>query len=575
MLVYGDAVRRQPAGEKLALLRERLLDISKAAPGLHRHAGLVAALIEAGELAQGLADAHDNAAAEAAMALVHALAACCALSWDSDFERSGTGCERELDRLDPLLPPEPIAVRQAEGYAFYALYPESYLEAARALAAPGWQVFGVRSIGTSLAGMVAAGLGAGLPRTLRPSGHPFARQVRADAAQIELGAAGHAVVDEGPGLSGSSMAAVAQWLLSAGVPHERLHFFTSHANGPGPKANAATLAVWQQARVHAASFERTILHARRPAHRLESWVAALVGPLQAPLQDISGGRWRGLQPRPAGPAPPVQAAHERRKLLAFADSGRWLVKFAGLGREGERKFARAQALAVAGFSPQPAGLCHGFIVERWREDLAPLPTPLAGDLRARLVERIADYLAFRAASFPAHEASGASLQQLCEMGRHNTEEALGPAPAAAWACWGQALGRLAPSIHRVESDSRMHAWEWLAGGDCILKTDAIDHHAGHDLVGCQDIAWDIAGAAIEFALSRREEERLVERIESLTGRPVQPELLQLMHACYAAFQLGCWQLAAELAGEDAAALRNKATAYEAPLRQALASAPAG
>jgi hypothetical protein len=123
----------------------------------------------------------------------------------------------------------------------------------------------------------------------------------------------------------------------------------------------------------------------------------------------------------------------------------------------------------------------------------------------------------------------------------------------------------------------MHAWEWLAGGDCILKTDGIDHHAGHDLVGCQDIAWDIAGAAIEFVLSRREEERLVERICALTRRPVQPELLQLMHACYAAFQLGCWHLAAELAGhtgEDAGSLRSQVAAYEGPLRQALASAPA-
>jgi hypothetical protein len=35
-----------------------------------------------------------------------------------------------------------------------------------------------------------------------------------------------------------------------------------------------------------------------------------------------------------------------------------------------------------------------------------------------------------------------------------------------------------------------------------LKTDALHHHAGHDLVGCQDVAWDIVGVTVELGLSQ-------------------------------------------------------------------------
>ena len=62
------------------------------------------------------------------------------------------------------------------------------------------------------------------------------------------------------------------------------------------------------------------------------------------------------------------------------------------------------------------------------------------------------------------------------------------------------------AVRRVETDNRLHAWEWLHTPDGrLLKTDALDHHAGHDLIGCQDITWDIAGATVELDLSDRSE----------------------------------------------------------------------
>ena len=576
MFVYADSVRRAAATQRLAALREALQRTAMLPCGLQAHGQRVTALIEAGELAQGLADANADAAADAAMALVRSLARCCARSWDSGFEDDALPLPgQELAECAALLPPAlSVEIKRPEGYAFYALYPECYLEAAHGLALPSssWQVLGLRSIGTSLSAMVAAGLGAGQPLTLRPRGHPFARRVTADPARIDRRAGRYAVVDEGPGLSGSSMAAVAQWLGEAGVAHEQVHFFAGHANGPGPEASDAVRAVWRQVSVHVADFDRSILHARRPVHRLQNWVECLVGPLRAPLEDISAGRWRRLQPWTGADAPPVHPLRERRKFLALSDSGRWLVKFAGLGAEGARKLARARLLAAAGFSPQPAGLCHGFLVERWRDDLVPLSAPLAASLRAGLIERAGDYLGFRGRTFASDPSSGASLERLWEMGRVNTEASLGPAAASAWDRWQPQLAALESLRAPVETDNRMHLWEWLAGGDRILKTDALDHHAGHDPIGCQDIAWDLAGAAVEFDLSSTELDQLVGRCAAGCGRTPHPGLLNLMRLCYLAFELGRCEEAAALCGpgDDRARMQVQAQRYQAALGQQLA-----
>lgn len=544
MLVYGDLTRSSTTGEVLARLRDDLARAWALGPGLARHVRLTAALIEAGRLAQALADArfdldggHDRPSAQVqrALALVQVLAAGCAISWRSGFDRCGLPPHGAFDRLAAGWPDEALDLREPEGYAFYALYPESYLEAAQRLHLKSPQVIGIRSIGTSLGAMVAAQLGGRSLLTLRPSGHPFARSISARERLVDPGADGFVIVDEGPGLSGSSMAAVAQWLGRAGVRAERLHFMVSHGHGAGPQASESTREIWRRAQVHVADADRTVLHARLPAHRLQSWVEALVGPLHAPLRDISGGRWVGLQVHAAGDEPPVHPARERRKFLATSDSGRWLVKFIGLGHEGERKFARAQALAAAGFSPKPEGLCHGYIVERWRDDLAPLPPPwrMAGDVRARLVDRMGDYLGFRARRFASPCTPGASVRGLWEMARHNTEAAFGPALALAWDAWLPALDTLQGLLRPVETDNRMHPWEWLAGEGTFLKTDAVDHHAGHELVGCQDIAWDIAGAAVEYQLSADELRRLIARC----GHVPAPVALRFMRRCYLAFEL--------------------------------------
>jgi hypothetical protein len=53
----------------------------------------------------------------------------------------------------------------------------------------------------------------------------------------------------------------------------------------------------------------------------------------------------------------------------------------------------------------------------------------------------------------------------------------------------------------VELDGRMLPHEWLITEAGYKKTDALDHHDDHFFPGAQDIAWDLAGAAVEFRMS--------------------------------------------------------------------------
>ena len=588
MLVYGDAARQVSATEQLARVRDA---VDRAAPlpaGLQRHGCIVEALIEAGKLAQGLADREFRDAGEvdraspqeeAALALTMAIAGRCAASWTSRFADVEMSLTTEIECCGALLQAGEIEVKEPEGYAYYLLYPECYFAAAQRLRRQRWQVLGVRSIGSSLACMVASGLAAERPITLRPVGPPFARTVAADPGRIERTATAYALVDEGPGLSGSSLAAVARWLLDAGVAEDRIHLFVAHRHGPGPEANAGIRSLWQRAaaaaRVHVATFDDLILHAAAAEHRLDTWVASLVGPLQAPLREIGGGAWRDLQAHPGVDPAPVQQWQERRKFLADAGDRRWLVKFNGLGATGLRKLALAQSLGDAGFTPRPLGSRHGFIVERWCDDAVPLAVPVPANARDALLERIAAYLAFRSCSFGVPADAGASIAVLAAMARQNSTEALGPASTAPWDRWAPCLALLADGVRRIATDNRMHAWEWLvASSGVIVKTDAIDHHAGHDLVGCQDVAWDVAGAAAEFDLSESEEQRLAERVGVLAGAPVLQPLARFLRACYPAFQLGYYDGAARSASNETEALRLRAARerYADRLRRVLASA---
>ncbi len=272
------------------------------------------------------------------------------------------------------------------------------------------------------------------------------------------------------------------------------------------------------------------------------------------LEDLSGGAWRGCLGLRREQWPPAHRQQERRKFRLDTGGRRFLVKFAGLGRHGRDKLARARALHEAGFGPEPIGYRRGFLVERWIDGARPLD-PLACD-RSALLRRVAAYLGFRARRFPAPTDSGASLPALAEMLCHNAGEALGQDAGQAFSRFAQAAAHLEHRIRRVETDNRLHRWEWLVDRDgTLLKTDTLDHCAAHDLVGCQDIAWDIAGATIELDLDPDEEAELQARVGQEAGCPVDPDLLRFLAPCYAAFQLGSWSMARAADGDPDEAVR--------------------
>lgn len=522
-------------------------------PGLARHAAIVGALIEAGGLAQGLADAAFEAGgcdgldpvSGLALDATGAFADAAVRSWTGGF-RCGVGTPPALRALLEQPLPDRVTVSTCEGYAFYGVYPELYLEAARSAFERPPRVIGVRSIGTSLAAVVSAAAGASGPISVRPVGDPFDRELRLSeglrAAMLAPAEGGYAVVDEGPGLSGSSFDAVGRTLTSGGVDPAAVIYMPSHGGEPGAAAPPERRERWRAARRVHAPFEAVI------EPRLKDWAEPLTGKVRS-IESLSGGAWRSGRTDAAGAWP----EQERRKFRVRAERGDFLLKFAGLGIEGQTKLERARRLAEAGFTPEPLGLAHGFLVERWAPG-QPLD-PGAASAPA-MVPRLAAYLGFRA-RLPVEGLDGADPGALRAMIRRNLG-AVGLQDVGERAC---AVPFTAADVRPMAIDGRLHLWEWVQAGDGrLIKTDALDHCQAHDLIGAQDLAWDVAGAGVEFGLSPAALERLRLGVEQAAGRRVEPRLVSVMTAAYLAFQIGYWRMAAE--GAEGARALHRAHRYE-------------
>jgi hypothetical protein len=541
MLVYGDHCERADPKQRAREIGRRIERIQSMPAGLQRHSLLLTATVEAGRLLQAIADAAfaqeqrdcRTPSVDRLSASLMQMARALCRSWDSGFED-----------LPPLAAieagadwPAESELRVPEGFAYYGVYPEAYAEAARRLKLAGPPcVIGIRSIGTTLGAIVAAALDAPAPVTVRPFGDAFDRKIALDEAlerELLEHDAHYVIVDEGPGQSGSSFGAVADWLAERGVPGERIAAIPSHAGEPGPAATQARRTWWRSVQRQVGDF------GDRWPMLIGRWSSTVIGPLEEASRDIGGGAWRQRRFAREEEWPAVVPAWERRKFLARAGGKAFVAKFAGLGRSAEEKLAIARTLHCEGLIPEPLGLANGFMIERWCDDAVLLVDD------EQPVGELARYIATRARLLPAASSSGASVCELLVMARRNVSLEFGDDGAAALDAWSACRQKLDRRIVRVRTDNRLDRHEWLrTPSGALIKCDALDHHQAHDLIGCQDVAWDCAAAIVEFDLDQNQAEQLVRAVGELSGGSVDRVLLDFYRLAYLAFRLGQTRLGA-------------------------------
>ena len=570
MIVYRDAER--PADPR-ALLTDMTARLGRLPDPRRDASGLLA---DFGEIETALTDTYfpecdglDERVAELRMASLSFARLLRLARLDAAGRDAADAARAAASRLQALLArplPRSIGLRVPEGYAFYSLFPETYLVAAERFAAavrPERAVcIGIRSIGSSLSAAVATGLEtAGVmveTITLRPRGHPFDRRPVLSAeleAWLRARAGGHfLVVDEGPGMSGSSFCGTAARIAELGVPDERIVLFPSWLPDPSAFVNAGARERWQR-------------HAKVTAAFEEVWLRR--SPL-AGARDLSGGNWRGLL-RVRAPAHPQ---HERRKYLL----GGTVHRFAGLGRYGRARLDRAERLARAGLGANPKGLAEGFLALEWLPG-RPLHRRDAGPDVIAAAARHIGHLA-------RHHRTGSPVraEELFHMVETNVAEGLGRDWLDRLRGMGPALAELA-GRQAVAIDGRMLPHEWIRLPDSRpVKTDALDHHDDHFFPGPQDAAWDVAGFAVEFGLTPRARAEFAAMAGDAAGDPRLPARLPFQSVAYLACRLGYCAMAADSldatgAGTgggtgDGRFMRRLRDAYARALRRSLLAFPA-
>jgi hypothetical protein len=482
LIVFRDN-KEQVAGEELIVRVAASLEQFRA---VGDEDSRIEALISAGQLECALADC-GMPAAEKAVRITDALA-----------DSSAGDCApalRESERLLREITESTLAamqISQAEGFAYYGLHPLDFANAAGFLAGRNpVGIIGIRNIGTVLSAVATAELlqlGTQASRiTVRPEGHPYDRRVRMSPAQLQWvdvlreQEAQFLIVDEGPGLSGSSFLATAEAMVETGVPCDHITMMGTHDVEPGQLCAKNAARRWKKFAWRKAPC--------RISEEYENFVS------------LGGGSWRKALLGSSKHWPAVWPEMERLKYLSL--DAHHLFKFDGMGRSGQAARERAAAICEAGFGPHLEASHEGMSAYRF---VAGRPLSRS-DVDELLLERIAEYCAFRASAFLGRGNSDLSLQ---EMMTFNYAQEFGKELHIPIGC----LGSKRPTI----VDGRMQPHEWIKGRDGrTYKADACSHGDDHFFPGPTDIAWDLAGAIVEWNLEKNAIEYLLRRFQGVTG----------------------------------------------------------
>lgn len=458
-----------------------------------------------------------------------------------------------------------------EGFAFYGVFPELYIALGRTIAAQmaeaPFVVIGVRSIGSALSAAVQAGLrqaGRSVRRfTVRPTGDPFARVTaftKEQAARCRSAISRDAlfvVVDEGPGLSGSSIASVIQALEELGLSSERMAVACANRPDHLPMAPESTVSIWQRVRWWAAQdLEQMFWQVQVP-----TLLARHLGTSVTLLGDLSWGQWSSR----SGQAQPVLLPQmERRKLLVEIEGHQVLAKFIGFGEVGARKARIAAKLSEHGLVPRFRDYAHGLLLSDWVAGRTPRQT--SPRERQALISMAAPYYAhiFRYARSPEHLSTRAQAATVRAIGAAWLATSVFPV-LEAYAARADAGG-----VQAVDGDQRPEAHEWLLAGDTILKCDAADHFLDHTWARSMDICFDLAGFAHEWRLSAAEVGFLLDLYGQISGDSTVQHRLPFFAAVYTAHRLSTFDQAFHAARPpERQAIEGRRQMYGAALQQIL------
>lgn len=498
--IFRDGKRTVSGSELLGDLRRRIASAADSST-------LLDALIEAGELEAALADAGSESA-ESAARVTDCLAAV-VMHGDS------TATARAAAYADRIAPPNTLTVAPPEGFTYYALHPSDFARLAATLDSRRYAVIGIRSIGTTLSSVVLTALTAQGKQarriTVRPTGHPYSRRTEFTADQLrwinENSGAQFLIVDEGPGRSGSTFLSVAEALLLSGVPRQAITMLGSREPDLGSLCADNAAARWQEFR----------FVATRPSvnRRFEGCTY------------IGGGNWREVLRLPEDTWPESWTQMERLKFLS--PDRQTLYKFEGMGPIGAEVRERASALADANFGPKLTDAGGGFLAYEFLQG----PHAQAGEINSAMLDRIAEYLAFRHAEFSIDSAAEES--QVREMLEFNLVQEFGieiNLPQDAFC-----------TKRPVICDGRMQPYEWISSqSGHLVKTDGVDHGDNHFFPGPCDIAWDLAGTAVEWQLENDATQYLAAQLRSRSGEDISAKL-DVYKLAYCVFRLGFCKMA--------------------------------
>ncbi len=518
LLVFRDNAA-EVAGQCLG---KCLIDaVDKAARGRDREA-ILNALLLAGQVECVLADS--GLADEKARALTDAIATMLA----GHFEETRPPLS-DLTRQVAIGLPELVKVSPFEGFAYYALHPMDFADAisAQSFGSP-VAVIAIRSIGTVLGAATVTALrkqGIAANRiTVRPEGHPYNRSTHFTAVQTDWidrekqRRSSFLVVDEGPGLSGSSFLSVAEALVQTGVNCDRITLMGTRDANPNRLCAINAAQRWRQFR-----------WTKVPSRIWQQYRGIIA---------LHTGAWRKTLLSPGSEWPACWPEMEHLKFLS-PDRGH-LFKFDGIGHFGERVRERANAVWRSGFGPKAENAGDGMTAYEFIAG-----TPLERScVSAEMLDHIAEYCAFRASEFRADGDSGKILEQMATF--NFSQECGGEMNLPAGS-----LRTASPII----ADGRMQPHEWIRGTDGrVMKVDASRHGDDHFFPGPTDIAWDLAGTIVEWDLSGEAKAYFIENYRRRTRDDPSARLPQFVLA-YSVFRMAYCKMAMTATQDDADKLR--------------------